>query len=660
MESLAREFGSAMDKLAQSRPFAKNMHQSRLFGLALKLLKTPAGIEILDTHAPYFEAAGLFVGGVWNEPEHLQAGLVSQTLLGGGTTTALECLSELRMLAIADGRQPHARVTAEQARHFLSDVLAQNLSILFPSASEENRDQTALIARIRLLLAYLQERIGSQGILKAIAAETDRVLLQRPIMVDRVHDMVRAAEKAMPAAPEPDFEDSWRFVNRLIEAVNGPTELARQAENDDAYVRVLTQLNYDALLFEARNFGRSMRRTGLVCPLHADLLHYLVEHEPTLLRYALGVRRVGRASLATYPALVHELIRLAVWPETARCIYGLYGLLERGILFYRPVAPGLRRLLKLPLRQDVAGDLLAANSDVGESDKPPSANTLLVAGTLSVLGQPRGVDQGHNPTCQSARAISLWSQNDVGFLLGLIALAARDGDVVMHFEGDEIHSSELSAGLAEELHTELDPVSILLTPHIDRVYMEMSRRTFGRGEDGHRWVNPELHGWWVARGFAAALHEGSGSVHALEDFVRLFYASYHPEYNGGRDLVYAQPCGIAVTDYEAAFVGWHAVSIQRIAQDGNGDWRVYLFNPNRDKGQNWGLDVVTSTANHGELEGESSLPFGQFAARLYVFHYHVAESGDPAQVPAELVTPVIEGAPASWAAEMPWSDSALE
>ncbi|MDN5872132.1 MAG: hypothetical protein L0H73_15620 [Nitrococcus sp.] len=655
LERLHADFALALDKLAQARTFGKYIHQPRLLGLARKLLATPAGIELLDRYAPELEAAGVFAGSDWDQPEHLQTGLARESLLGRDMTPALECLSALRMLAIADGRQPHPRLRAEDAHAFLSDVMARNLDLLFGTASEESRSRAPALERIRLLLDFLRARLGMGGILNALAAETERILLQRPIMVEGVHAIVHAAATAMPAAPEPGSEESWHFIRGLIAAMDGPTDLSRTAEDADAYVQRLGQLSDDDLLAEARGFGQSMHRSGLVCPLHAHLLHYLVEHAPTLLPYALGLRQIGRTSLRADPALVAEMIRVAVWPETARCIYGLHGLLERGILFYRPVAPGLRRLLKLPLLDTVANDLVAASG----YDNPPPANTLLVAGTLSVLGQPRGVDQGHNPTCQSARAISLWSQNDTGFLLGLIAVAARDGDVVMHFEGEEIHSSALAPGLASELHTELDPVSLLLTAHIDRIYMEMSRRTAGRGEDGHRWVNPELHGWWVARGFASAVHKSTGSVHDLEAFVRLFYASYHPRYNGGRDMVYVQPCGVAVTNHEAVFVGWHAVSIQRVGQDASGDWRVYFFNPNRDKGQNWGQGVVASTANHGELEGESSLPFAQFAARLYVFHYLAAESGDPATVPDDLVASVIEAARASWAARMPWSDTRL-
>jgi len=382
------------------------------------------------------------------------------------------------------------------------------------------------------------------------------------------------------------------------------------------------------------------------------LLRYLAAHHSNLVGRCLGLNAVGRTSLDEYRALVVEIIDRVVSPDTRRCIYGLSRMLNRGILFFRPVAPGLQHLMVLSIHPEVAAILQAAS----ELPDPPNANALLLAGTLSVIGQPRGVDQGHNPTCQSARAISLWSQNDVGYLLELIARAAGDNDVVMHFEGDEIRSSDLVFGLAEELHTELDPVSLVLTPHLDKMYMEMSRRTIGRGGDGHRWVNPELHGWWVHRGFAALVDPETEALRDFDGFVRLFHAAYHPKYNGDRELVYAQPCGVVSTGTTGEFVGWHAVSIQRIARDPGGHWRVYFFNPNRDKGQNWGQDIVTSTADHGELEGESSLPFEQFAMRLYVFHYEERELGDTDAVPADAVERIRVAVAESWAADREWQD----
>ena len=509
---------------------------------------------------------------------------------------------------------------------------------------------------VQQLFRFIVDQLGIQGILKAMVEEADRVLLQRPIMTDRVIAIVRAAKKALPVVPAADEDAVTQQARALIDASATPSPLARAHPQADAYGQALTQLDTKALAQEAQLFGQSMNTTGLVAPLHAILLRYLAAQAPDNLPAALALNRIGQTSLLEFPSVVNELIEHAVFVETAQCIYGLSRMLARGIMFFQPVVPGLRRLRLLSIRPEVAQQLLAA----GGHGEHITASTLLMAGILSVLGQPRGVDQGHNPTCQAARAISLWSQNDVGFLLELVARAARDADVVMHFEGEALRSSELSFGLAKTLHTELDAVSLVLTTHLDRIYMEMSRRTIGRGEDGHKWVNPELHGWWVHRGFAALIEPLSGQIQNFEHFMRQFYAAYHPSYNGGRDLVYAQPCGVVVTNHSGDFVGWHAVSIQRVGFDPDGVCRVYFFNPNRDKGQNWGQGLITSTCDHGEQEGESSLPFEQFAARLYVYHYKRRELGDGSGVPTPTIEAIRAAVASSWAGERTWADEGAQ
>lgn len=649
----ADSFERTLVALEQSRSFAKGMHQPRLLQYARKLLATDEGLAVLDREAHRFDAAGVFAGSDWEDPQYLNSALVRVTLLGGGSTAVLECLSQLRLLALAEERAPQETMTPGQARDFLERVLALNLDLLFPQATEATREQGVPMAgEIRRLFGLLMDRLGSHGILASLAKEAERVMLQRPIMLQHVEAILHAAERSLPADPS-DLDDADEaLARRYVEGLTGPTPLSRRHRDPADYAAALEALDAAELEAEAHRFAESMRRTGLVAPQHAALLRFLVNRLPELVPEALWLSTTGYASFETHRELVHELIQVAVRPDTARAVYGLHGVLERGILFFRPVAPGLRRLIMLPVREAVAARLQAASGLAS----PPSANVLLLAGTLSVLGQPRGVDQGHNPTCQAARAISLWSQNDLGYLLELIACAARDDELVMHFEGAEIRSGDLSFGLATELHTELDPVSLVLTPHLDRIYMEMSRRTIGRGEDGHRWVNPELHGWWVHRGFAAAIDEATGEVHDFERFVREFYASYHPEYNGGRDLVYAQPCGVATTDHNGEFVGWHAVAIQRVARDPHGRWRVYFFNPNREKEQNWGQGVETSIANNNEWEGESSLPFEAFASRLYVFHYNLSEEGDPGAVPDELVNGIRQAARTTWAANRAWRD----
>jgi hypothetical protein len=316
------------------------------------------------------------------------------------------------------------------------------------------------------------------------------------------------------------------------------------------------------------------------------------------------------------------------------------------------VPAALGRLTRLEPLEEVSAHL-QEEFDHGE---PPSGRCLLLAGVISVLGLPLGVSQGNNPTCQSARAISLWAQADPGFLLELIMWAARDGEIDLHFEGDLIRSSELTEGLIEDFHTDLDTVSLVLVPHLDKIYWEMGRRIVGRGEDGHRWINPEFHGWWVHRGFASTFDYASGAVVDFAGFIRRFHAAYHPEYNDGACLIYPQPAGIVATDPFGTFVGLHAIAIQRVDTDADGVMRVYFYNPNNEGRQDWGQDIVTSTSGHGEEPGESSLPFEQFCARLYVFHYNERELGDVEAVPDDTIEWIAGLVREGWACDRPWHE----
>ena len=220
----------------------------------------------------------------------------------------------------------------------------------------------------------------------------------------------------------------------------------------------------------------------------------------------------------------------------------------------------------------------------------------------------------------------------------------------MHFEGQAISSSALGAGMANRPPADVDPVSSVLVPHLDRIYVEMGRLCADRPGDPHRWVNPELHGWWVGRGCRLAVDVATGKLSAYEDFLREFYAAYHPHNNGDQPLIHPQPAGLAMTDSAARFVGWHAIAIYRVAPDPEGQMRVYFYNPNNDSGQDLGDGVQVSTASKGEMFGESSLLFTQFASRLYLYHYDLLEEGDPASVPAEEIVEIERLARNSWAA----------
>jgi hypothetical protein len=243
----------------------------------------------------------------------------------------------------------------------------------------------------------------------------------------------------------------------------------------------------------------------------------------------------------------------------------------------------------------------------------------------------------------------MWAYSDPDYLLQLTRWAARDNNISKTFEGTLLSSAEIPDQTSSRWYFDLDPLSFVLMPHLDKLYQEMARRCAGRGEDYHKWINPEFHGWRVHHGFAIAVDVTTGLTKDLQAFVSRFYSLYHPFHNNNTPVVHPQPAGIAFTDSQARYVGWHAITLLRVAIDHEDTMRVYFFNPNNDSGQDWGNGVSVSTHGHGERPGESSLPFDQFASRLYIFHYDASDYYGPAQtLDPEEVNAVVNMARGSW------------
>lgn len=621
---------ASITRLAQSRDFAKPSLTPRVLEQARKLLMQPDGASRLYRHAAALEDAGIFAGTDWVEPHSLLPGLVSNTLENGHRhTVMIECISELRFLAIANGAMAHHGVSPEQARHFLTQVLALNLNRLFPAGqteAERLRDPE-FNAAINRLLRFLLEHIGFKDILGSLVDEVMRILNQRPIQVTHVKSMITQIAVARSRSTELSKSDQ-SSTDRLIRALFGPTAQSVDDPGIPAYRQRLALLDQTSLLAEAAAFASSMHATGLVSDYHADFLRWLIENNHgDLVPTTLGVSSTGVDVISSYSTLVNRLIQDAIYPETAQAVYGLSMLLERGILYTPSVAAGLWRQIGLQLSTQ------NQNMLAGLFGSTRSPRVFLLAGVISVLGQPLGLGQGNNPSCQSARAIAMWSFADPDYLMHLVTEAARFDTLLMPFEGQSISSADLPFGLVHAVPIDNDAVSTLLVPHLDKIYVEMGRRCVGRGEDPHYWVNPEFHGWWVGRNFTIAVDVDTGMLKDFDGFIRHFLASYHPYYNGGQPVIHPQPAGLAVTDSTASFVGWHAITLLRVAIDKAGDMRVYFFNPNNDSGQNWGNGVVVSTQGNGERYGESSLPIAQLASRLYIFH------DDPLAQPALDVVP---------------------
>lgn len=640
LQRAQQRFERAWTRFSRAARFARQSYLAQLLDAALALLQQRGGVQILYRYAPKFDELGLFNGSDWATPSRLRPELVAHSLTGKAQTITVELLSELRILGIAEGEIPAvADFEQEAARNYLQTTIALNLPRLFPIQSEAERIRLGNRGyAIQHTFQFIVEHIGYGSVFDAVLQEAESVLAQRPILVHHVCQMIAELARTDPdprAAP-------------LFDALFRPSPATADDPGISQYQALLNGMDSTQLGEEAQAMARHLVQTGLASTYHALLVRHLRGLAPDLLPVAMGLSSTGQDALLTYRELVLRLIDETLFPETAQALFGLHALLERGALYFPPVPRGLWRQIVHPIRDDVQTLL----REVYGNAQPP--RVWLLAGLVQVLGQPLGIGQGDNPTCQSARALSLWAQCDPGYLLQLMVWATRDGEIVINFEGDAISSKDLDVGLAGQLHTELDPISLILVPHLDRIYAEMWRRVATRGEDGHRWINPEFHGWWVQRGFAICVDIFSGAIIDFEGFIRRFYAHYHPYYNGHQPVIYPQPAGIASTTSAGEFVGWHAIAIQRVGLDTAGEMRIYFNNPNNEGRQDWGGGVVTSVAGNGEIPGESSVTFEQFCSRLYLFHFDPLEHGEPDQVDGEAIRRIAEGTAATWAAGREW------
>ena len=647
--ALKNKFVTALDRLDDAKPFAKSLYQTDIFQLAIELASTNDGLSVLYENAHRFDKAGIFLGDLWEDPTKMQPSLVGGSLKHRGVYSIIELLSEMRMLAIAKGDYILEGLSKEGAGAFLNEVLALNLDLLFPTETEEgSMELEDHMTRAQHLFHYLTKELSFKAIADKIVQEIDRLTVQRPIMTGRILNMLDMSKQLNDSDMD---EKTAEALKKYLRATNAPTPLSNGVSNHREYRIKLENAFDDELEAEAKIFAASMKDTGLVSPYFAVLLRFLNRNNSYLLPMSLDLSETGIASFNANKPLIHDIIQLSIYPETRQAIYGLSKMLDRGVLTQEPLIPAIRRLFDLPIHAEVRKTL----SKPEYEQAGISLNGLLVSGFVSVIGQPLGVGQGLNPTCQSARAISLWAQYGIGQLLEYITHAARDNDMEMMFEGIPIHSSLLVGGVANEIQQDLDPVSCVLVPHLDKIYNEMMKRTILRGEDGHKWVNPEFYGKWIPTGFINAIDQMTLNVTNYPSFIKLFYATHHPDYNEGYELIYPNPVGIFITNVHGELLGLHAVSIQRIKKDQNGDNRIYFYNPNNDSGQNWGQGIKASVSGFGELEGESSMPFHEFLSRMYAYHYNPFEQGDIYMVEAKLVEEVEVLAKDSWGKNYVWA-----
>ncbi|QGQ47111.1 hypothetical protein [Metabacillus sediminilitoris] len=579
----------------------KRFFQQAVHEEAAAILKEQGGLEKLFQYAHLFDQAGVFTGRVWENVRKLDPSLVRGTLQAGGVIAAVETMSNLRILAIARGTYEHPEMSAQEANDFLTKVMALNLDLLLLKETEENRVmQLFKDKQLADILGFISDYCFSPLVFQSLYQEVDNLALQRPIVTDKILKVIASARRL--AGSLADVDSGWVHYEK---AVYYPSDIAEASEAD--YENSLKASNDSLLIREAEQLRDSMDRTGLVSPFHATFLTYINKEKPDLLPSLLCVDETAKENLRLHGQFISSLITSSITVKTRKSIYGLMRLLQREI-FTLEFVKVFEKLLKVPIHKKHANKLTAV-TNLSNTD---SLRSLVVSGMISVLGQPLGIGQGFNPTCQSTRALSYWSQKEPVMLLRMFHTFLKYGKMTIDFEGKSISSDTLSQVPLEDVDN-IDIVSLLLIPHLDSIYLEMLNTTRERGQDLHKWINPAFHIKGIWSEFS--------DIYSDLEFRARFYRHYHPSHNPAVNEGLPQPAGITIYNQSGLALGAHAVLIQRVSPDPLGFIRVYFYNPNNDSLQVWGNTIRTSITGNGELEGECSLPFDDFLYCLYAFHH---------------------------------------
>tara|TARA_R110002110_G_scaffold415856_3_gene658428 strand:- start:7297 stop:9360 length:2064 start_codon:yes stop_codon:yes gene_type:complete len=642
-------FKTAWDNLKNATLAVKSMYQPDLFQTSAAFMDSDDGIDYLMSYANDFDRVGVFHNTPWQKLGNLQPELVGYGLKGEGANSLIEFLSELRILAITQKKYENNEFSTENAHTFLKKVLCLNLDLLYLENTEESRSRPNVYHRANRLLCYISEHVYLDGLQDEVIKEIEEIITQRPILNHRVKKLIRYATKL------PSGNHRNEYTKRLevySGALSEPSPLSKKFQDIIKYREALDSLDDISLNAEIDAFNYTFSTTGFGNPYHAVLLRFLARNMVEKVPLALDLDVIGNAEYEKYQEKICTIIKICIFPNNLDGIFGLSRVMRRGLFSQKDVSAGLMRMIDLDISPESKKQLLRFEA----FDSGISANAILISGTLAILGHPLGVGQGPNPTCQSARGLSLWGQHAPGYLVSLISTAAKDNVVEFDFESGSIRSDQLQEGITGgDFDTDkLDPVSRLLVPHLDKIYNEMMLKASFRAEDPHKWVNPAFYGKFVYRGFSSCIDILTATIQDYKGFLRHFYATHHPVYNGGLSLVYPNPVGLFVTDINGNLLGFHAVSLQRIQQDENKNYRAYFYNPNNESRQNWGAGVTCSVSGNGEKTGETSLPFDEFLSRLYAYHFNPYDEGDAYAVPEKIINDIYDMAKESWGTSYKW------
>jgi len=645
-------FQSGLEELKSATSLTKAQSAHKLSSQVDLLILEPEGVRYLYDHVQELESAGFFDNSPWSDPEKQVPTLVKGTLMSGHPNSSIEILSELRTLSYAKGLGLHGKISQEDAATFIEEVLVLNLEFAFDELNEETRNKLTPQERRKVVnhFRFLLEHAELDNIKEKLASEIKMVCAQRPLITKGIRNLIDTVYQKLDTKGDSKADEELKF---FVDALYYPGTLTIENPNFDVYRTALQNASDEELKAEAKSAGKYLHKTGLTNPYLAMLLRYCVSEKPMLVPYILHLSNKGKSDWEKHQAYVTDLIETVFEVNNFKGIYGLKRMLERNLFSRRSVCAGITNLKLVSLNPKVEKRILKS---VGKPDAEVDAMQYLLAAVIGLLGQPLGIGQGNNATCQSARGISMWAQHAPAKLLNMITTVATANNLIMRFENGDLESMKLGKGLVDKLDHNLDAVSVILVPHLDKIYNEMMRRAAGRGEDPHRWVNPALYGHWIQTGFASAYSYLTDSIQDYTGFIRLFLAAFHPDFNGGREMVYPNPIGIFITSSKGEMLGFHAISLLRIKKTEDGEVRAYFLNPNNEGRQNWGQGIQPTVYGNGERHGESSLPVEHFLARVYAFHFNRLNAMEHLnEVSPKIVDRITNLAKDSWGKSYTWS-----
>ncbi len=649
MEILAREqrsrFLEALKEYREAFPAGKDLKRKRLVSQVDLLANDEEGLQILYDCMPEFLTTDFFAGSVWENPRRLVPTLVRGTLLAGYPTNVYELLSELRMAAIYEKKVVGQGVSSSWAENFLKEVIVHNFDIAYAEIKQPNWEKYSdwELKKLRLLFDFLVEKIPVHSLKENLLKEIETSVAHRPIVTSRMEMIIDTVHLQFELSESDPIDSRLIYYNNVLHRFSV-----------DKLIEQMPKWGKRKIKTEARLAGENMKTTGLVAHYQLQLLKFIARAYPELIPEALALNLHGIAEFERFRDLVVNMIEAYIVPANKQAVVGLGRVLERNLLSKKPVRHALNRLMSVSIHPHVARHL-----ELGKAgDEPATPRQLLIGGVLNLLGQPLGVRQGNNPTCQSARALSMWSRHAPAKLINLMVDAASSNNVIFRYSNQLIESNKMGNEVGKNFDFNLDYASIVLVPHLDNIYAEMMKMASWSHpiQDPHVSVNPAFYGHWIQTGFLSVYNQVTARIENYDDFVATFYASFHPDFNGGHPLVYPVPLGIFITDASAVMHGFHAISLTRVTKSPKGEWRAYFFNPNSEGPQNWGQEIRPSVHDNGELYGESSLPFFQLVSRIYAFHFNQLQLGDKAEkVPAATVRRVRKLAQESWGVKYKWA-----